>query len=300
MKQSAGKRATSIAELFELWERSTTPECKEHWQIMKVLPSDVFIATYPKSGTTWMQQIVHGLKTRGSMDFKEISEVVPFIEVAWDCGIDLNEPQPVLPRAFKTHADEAGVPRGAHYIVVVRDPLDVAVSFYKFMDGWFLEKGAVRIDEFVERVMLEGEGADDYWSHLLSWWPRRDDEDVRLYFFEDMKLELEPVVRDVAAFLNIDLDKELLRIVLCQSSMEFMKAHEDQFDDNLLRDKRDASIGLPPGGESSKVNTGKVGGHRTALSPDIKDRFDEIWRERVLPVTGAATYDELRQNARKA
>ncbi len=261
---------------------------------MAVDPSDVFIATFAKSGTTWMQQIVHGLKTRGSMEFREISEVVPFVEVAWDCGIDLNAPQPVRPRAFKTHADAPTVPKGGRYIVVVRNPLDAAVSFYKFMDGWFLEKNAVPIETFVEEVVLKGQGADRYWSHLASWWALRERDDVRLCFFEDMKEDLEPVVRDVAEFIGIELDDELLELVLRQSSMAFMKAHEHQFDDNLLRDARDEALGFPPGSESSKVNTGEVGGHKTMLSPEMVTRFDEIWLAEVLPATGAATYDELR------
>lgn len=54
----------------------------------KPRPSDVFVATYAKAGTTWMQQIVHGLRTNGSMDFGEITEVVPWIEVAHILDID--------------------------------------------------------------------------------------------------------------------------------------------------------------------------------------------------------------------
>eukprot|EP00968_Pinguiococcus_pyrenoidosus_P022004 scaffold2979_cov243-Pinguiococcus_pyrenoidosus.AAC.5 len=33
---------------------------------------DVFVVTYPKCGTTWMMQIVHGLRSGGSMDFGEV------------------------------------------------------------------------------------------------------------------------------------------------------------------------------------------------------------------------------------
>ncbi len=292
-------RATTVPELFDLFRRTQTDECDRHWREMRVKPTDVFIATFAKSGTTWMQQIVHGLKTRGSMDFREISEVVPFIEVAWDCRIDLNAPQPISPRAFKTHADAYTVPTGGRYIVVLRDPLDVAVSFYKFMDGWFLEKGTVSVQTFVEEVVIKGQGTDRYWSHLCSWWERRKHDEVRLYFFEDMKNALEPVVRDVADFISVDLDNERLEIVLRQSSMEFMKEHEHQFDDNLLRDARDEALGFPPGSESSKVNTGKVGSHKTELPPEMVKRFDEIWLEEVLPVTGAASFDELRKMAKE-
>lgn len=47
---------------------------------------DILIVTSPKCGTTWVQQIVHQLRSRGSMDFEEISVVVPWIEMAFDLG----------------------------------------------------------------------------------------------------------------------------------------------------------------------------------------------------------------------
>lgn len=38
-------------------------------------PSEVFIATFGKSGTTLVSQMCHQLRTGGHMDFKEITEV---------------------------------------------------------------------------------------------------------------------------------------------------------------------------------------------------------------------------------
>jgi|SRR5688572_14549762 len=70
------KRPMSIQEMHERFKHFATPE---GWQLglaYKPDPTDVFIVTPPKCGTTWMQQIVHGLRTRGSMDFDEITRVV--------------------------------------------------------------------------------------------------------------------------------------------------------------------------------------------------------------------------------
>jgi hypothetical protein len=56
-----------------------------------------------KEGTTWVQQICHQLRTGGDMEFEEISQVVPWIELARDQGQDLEAEQVVPPRCFKTH-----------------------------------------------------------------------------------------------------------------------------------------------------------------------------------------------------
>lgn len=95
---------------------------------------DVFIATSPKCGTTWVQQIVHSLRTRGDLDFDEISCVVPCLEFSETLGIPLDVDQVARPRAFKTHCWYEHCPKGGRYIVVARDPTDVAVSFYKFFE----------------------------------------------------------------------------------------------------------------------------------------------------------------------
>ena len=39
--------------------------------------------------------------------------------------------------------------KGCKYINVIRDPLDAAYSSFKFMEGWYLEPGAVSPDDFV-------------------------------------------------------------------------------------------------------------------------------------------------------
>ena len=48
------------------------------------------------------------------------------------------------PRAFKSHLPWMAVPKGARYIVSLRDPRDALVSMYRFMEGWFFEPGTDR------------------------------------------------------------------------------------------------------------------------------------------------------------
>ena len=56
----------------------------------KPQPSDVFVVTYPKCGTTWVTQILHALRTAGSMDFGEITEVVPWVILAHELTLTLS------------------------------------------------------------------------------------------------------------------------------------------------------------------------------------------------------------------
>ncbi|MEM8686011.1 MAG: sulfotransferase domain-containing protein [Pseudomonadota bacterium] len=290
----AVRRARTMDEFALLSEISTTQASIDHSTQLEPRPDDVIISTYPKCGTTWMQQIVHGLRSGASMAFGEISEVVPFMEVAHDCGIDLNAPQAFAPRAFKTHYGADELPAGAKYIVVLRDPMDACISFYNFMVGWYLEPGTVSVETYTEESFLKAKGSWRYWTHLASWWPKRNEDTVLMFCFEDIKNDPAAAISQVARFMGLAPDAALERLVLEQSSIEFMRAHKHQFDDNLLRRARDEVMGLPADGESSKVKTGKVGASKALLPERLRVRFEDAWREEALPVTGAASYEELR------
>jgi len=146
-------------------------------------PSDVFIAPYAQCGTTWIQQIVHGLRTRGDLNFDDISQVIPHIEVAHYGGLDLAAPQPGAFRAFKSHVSWTKIPKGGRYIVSFRDPKDALVSYYNFVNGYWWQAGTVSISEFARARFLPHAGDrwdGSYWGHLVSWWAQRQRPDVLL------------------------------------------------------------------------------------------------------------------------
>jgi len=292
------RRAKSIDELKERISGLVSEEGMAHALDFRPRPSDVIIATYPKAGTTWMQQIVHGLRTEGDMDFDEITAVVPWIETAYDMGLDLEADHKGQPRAFKSHWSGEQVPPGCRYICIIRDPYDTMVSFYNFLNGWFLEPGAVSADEFTEFIIRREDPMRDYWAHLKTWWARRKEPRVLLLAFEDLIEDLSGNVRRVADFIGLGGNEPAIGIAIRQAGYDFMKAHERQFDDHLVTEARNQACGLPRDAGSSKIKSGKVGAHKDVLSDATRTRLDQVWACEIEAVLGLRDYDDLRRALR--
>lgn len=256
-------------------------------------PTDVIISPFPKCGTTWLQQMVHSLRTGGDMDFDDIYEVVPWIGIAPLLDQDLDADQRAAPRAFKSHATWHDVPPGCRYIVSFRDPKDAAVSFFHFLEGWLLEPGAVDVETFVASQMFDVDSDDTYWAHAVSWLAQRDNPDVLLLTFDEMKQDLPGVVRRVAAFLDLPLDDRRLAVATEQSSFEFMSAHAAPFSEPLFRAWTVEQLGLPADSQAAKVRDGDVGRNRRELHPDTARRLDELWVETIGEATGLQRYTDL-------
>jgi hypothetical protein len=291
-QQDRYTRPTTIRDMHERMKNFATPEGWQRGLDYKPDPSDVFIVTPPKCGTTWMQQIVHGLRTRGSMDFDEISRVVPWINMAHDVGIDIYAPQVAHPRAFKTHSPLNEAPKGAKYIIVVRDPSDALLSDYHFFEGMFFEQGSITLETFARESFIPG---GDIWKHVRSFWDRRRDEDVLPLCYENMKTDLPRTIEKVASFIGISLDDELRKIVLRQSDIRFMQDHKEQFEDHIIRNARSAAMRLPPDGRLNKVRNGQVGESKDRVPGEIKQELDAVWRAEITARIGLNSYEDLRQ-----
>jgi hypothetical protein len=291
----APHRARSLAEMREIQGRMAAPE---DWgagiKSYRPRPTDVVITPFGKCGTTWLQQTFHTLRTGGDMDFDDISRVVPWIETAGIVGLDIEAPQRAEPRGFKSHLGYDAIPKGAKYVVALRDPKDALVSMYRFMEGWFLEPGAVPIEDFVPHWMHN----DGYFKHLLSWWEVRNEPNVLVFTYEAMTADPAGHIRRLAAFCDLPLSEDLLALTLERSSIAYMLAHKDRFDDAMMRAVSEARCGLPPGSDSAKVRKGGVGGHKAELPASVAAAIDAKWAELVTPATGFADYAALEAAAR--
>jgi len=104
-------------------------------------------------------------------------------------------------------------------------------------------QGSISLDEFSRKKFMQDRR---YWKHLTSWWPHRNDDDVLLMAFEQMKIDITGVIKRIADFIKIELDDELKTITEQHASLEFMQQNRSKFDDLLMREMSERVAYLPP------------------------------------------------------
>ncbi len=237
--------------------------------------TDVLITTPPKAGTTWMQQILHQLRTGGDESFTSIDEVVPWLErsrsgKSWQQVIDYFETLPD-PRLFKTHCTAEQTPGidTAYIILTSRDPRDCCVSFYHHLlnmtDEARLHAKIVRPKSFEEYIQRWLDLAVWY-RNVKSWWPYHDHQKVLWLRYQDMKSNLPASVDRIVDFLGWDVSPEQKERAIEYSSFEWMKQHDEKFSSQ-------GDSGKPLFKPGQFIRQGKVGKHREIMSPEQEQRI---------------------------
>jgi len=217
-----------------------------------IRPDDVFIVTYPRSGTTLMQLLVHLLVRSGDpahghdldldldFDFEHISQVAPWFERSLAVGsLEVSDLAALpSPRVFKSHLAQQWVPRGARTIHVTRDGRDVAVSYYHFYRSHLRYTGS--FDRFFERFLRGDVQYRSWFKHTAGWQARRGDPELLFLRFEDLVHALPACVAAVARFLGVAASFERIAQIAERCSFERMKRHEQKFDfaTELLLERR--------------------------------------------------------------
>jgi hypothetical protein len=200
-------------------------------------PNDLFVATYPKCGTTWTQHIVYLILHDGRPlpPDQQLTVEFPHLE---EVGAEFVSQKAVRAgryRLIKTHLPHQLTPRHdeAKYICVVRNPKDCVVSFfhhtrgfpkhYHFANGSFETFFLLFIDGKVD--------FGDYFAHLRSWLEHKGDPNVLFLTYEDMRRDTRAAILKVATFLDpavyparlLANNEKMLQAVLHHSSLDSMK-----------------------------------------------------------------------------
>lgn len=244
---------------------------------------DVFICSYPKSGTTWMQHIVGSLvlRAKGLAPAEDhVSRRTPFFEIDphWagpgKLAPEIAERQATLGRRmFNTHLRWEMMPKNerTRYVYVCRDARDAAVSFFHHLSSQVKGDGFVFEGTFAEfhRRWIAGELAFGKWvDHIDSW--NAGDARVLFLSYEDMSADLRPCVERVVAHLGLGLAAADLDELLPAFSFGHMKANRDQF--------QPVSVQWKEGFEF--LRKGAQGDHGDMYGPAEQQAFYEAFVER--------------------
>jgi hypothetical protein len=197
-------------------------------------PDDVFVCSYPKSGTTLLQMILFQLTTDGDVErIPHILAVSPWFEA--EPWLDLRDYLAAFPspRILKSHLHRSGLPRTGKLIYVVRDVRDVALSAYHH--SALVSGREIQLDLFMNLFLRghPGFGGGTWASHIRSWWPHRDDPNVLFLQYDEMLADLAGTVRRVAAFCGLPVTEAEMPRILERCGIAYMKAHGDKFDPRL-------------------------------------------------------------------
>ena len=247
--------------------------------------SDVLITTAPKAGTTWMQQILHQLRTGGDESFSSIDDVVPWLErqradKSLQEVLDYYEAIPD-PRVFKTHCTAEQTPGIgiANIILTSRDPRDCCVSFYHHLQNMTDEArqqanmtAPKTFNEHIDR-WLEFAA---WYRNIKSWWPYHDHPKVLWLRYQDMKSDLAANIDRIVEFLHWDVSPEQRERAIEYSSFQWMKAHDEKFSSQGDTDKPLFKAG-------QFIREGKVGKHREIMTAEQEYRILDKAREMLEP-----------------
>jgi Sulfotransferase domain len=191
----------------------------------KVKPTDILVATYPKTGTTlvtWLCHLIRVMaannnnKNQGNnFDFEHhfqsletLYQVVPWPLLSWDIGYDPNvDGNDYSPRVFKSHLRMASIYRGCKYIVTVRDPAKTVLSFYNF----FLAKQvplALAMDAstfLLETPFVQGKPGHraSLWEYYQDYHILKNCSSVLILVYEDLVQNMPENIRTIATFMNL-------------------------------------------------------------------------------------------------
>jgi len=262
------------------------------WNDFVFRDDDIIIATYAKSGTTWMQQIVSQLIFNGPEDM-EVAEMSPWMDLRVPPKeVKLAEVEKQQHRRFvKTHlpVDALQFSPKAKYIYIGRDGRDVLWSAYNHHfnanEKWYhalndspglvgppVEKPTDDIVEYYHD-WLEKDGFPwwPFWDNIRSWWEIRNLPNVHFVHFSKLKEDMPGEIKKIADFLDIDIEPAKWEAILEHCSFEYMKMHA----------VKSVPLGgiFWDGGSETFINKGINGRWKDLLSQEDSDLYEKMCLE---------------------
>ncbi|KAK7090290.1 sulfotransferase 1A3-like [Littorina saxatilis] len=252
---------------------------------LQVREDDVFIVTYPKAGTTWLQEILWLIMHDGDFARATSTPVYlrsPFIEfkddVLGEDGLDLAN-KIDSPRVLKTHLQHSFMPmetnkKNCKIVVLFRNPKDVCTSyfhFYRSSSSFGQFKGTW--PDFLDMFLAGHVDHGSWFDFTASWWQQRNRDNVYLMYYEHLKENTLAELEKLAQFVGKgQLSTDLLSHIAEHCSFGQMKT-------NPMTNHLDVySINSHI---SPLLRKGEIGDWRTQFTVEQDEIFNRVYAEKL-------------------
>jgi len=242
-------------------------------------PADVFLGSYPRSGTTWTRFTLFEILTGGTSGFVAVNGALH--------GVGAHKTgSPVLPnggRLINTHERYHKHYKRAIYLV--RDARDVALSEFAYTRA--LEFFDGDLDKFLTTFLCKKINAFGPWQVQVSSWldsPIAGTSDLLLMHFEELRQNPVEGFSRMADFLGVKVDHTIIERAIANNALEKMQEKE-------RKEPVRASV------KDRFVRSGAVQGWRSKLTPAqialIEEHAGSVLTRLGYPLTSESSKPEI-------
>jgi hypothetical protein len=253
-----------------------------------VFPDDIMIVSYPRSGNTWTRFLIANLvHPNEAVTFENIERLIP------DTSAISNRALKKVPRPRLIKSHEYFDHRYPKVIYIVRDPRDVALSYYDFdrkyrhiSDDYPLER---YIDEFVAGKLKSSDWGT--WGENVGSWTstRGNRADFLLLRYEDMLADTPRELARIAEFLRLSPSLEKIAAAIKASSADRMRELERLQEHQWVATKKRRK-------DIPFVRTASAGGWKKNLPESCVIKIESAWGDLMAslgyPLVSAAIPEE--------
>ncbi|KAK6921143.1 Sulfotransferase domain [Dillenia turbinata] len=262
-------------------------------QHFEAQPTEIFLCSVPKSGTTWLKALAFAIVTRTK--YSDLSshpllstmphECIPCLEIDVVRKEYSNQTDafPLLATHIPYHSlPKSIISGGCKFVYILRDAKDAFVSLWHFLCRATPKDATyVSLEEALELFCKGVSSYGPFWDHVLSFWKARKEAPHRVHFlvYEEMRKDPLPSVKNLADFIghpfSVDEENEgVLQKIMDLCSFENLS----NLDVNKKGRHRPGSMLAID--NNAFFRKGKIGDWQSHLTPEMAERLDQITREK--------------------
>lgn len=232
-----------------------------------ILPDDIFLVSFPKSGNTWTRFLLANLKYPDQpATFANFHRLIPDPDRTSKRDFETMR----RPRIIKSH--ECFDPRYPRVIYIVRDPRDVVVSQYHYHRKLKKIGDDSPIELFVTRFLAGQTCPHGSWAENVTTWlaTRENDPRFLLLRYEDMVADTCREMTKIADFLGLSASAQQIATAVERSSVSRMRKLEQAETDQC-------SLTQGSRKDISFVRSASAGGWSKDLPAAQVERIEAAW-----------------------